>query len=893
MQPWTCIPLALLALLPLASPAQLPLQSAPNTQSTTLLDALNSDPDYVSLITLLQRAKLIPTLNKLHGSTLFAPTNDAIDRHASSNILWQTALADDTAELRDNIQERLRQELFYHILNYSLPALPTEQTPQEHKTLLFPRTPTEPPTRLPPPGPPWMPIPGGTLGGEPQRLRVSFRDESTWVGVDAFGKAGAQVVKDQVNTTNGVLLGIGDVLTMPPDLATVVSSHPSLSYLSNVLTPDISNLLNSSEELTLFIPVDSAWEALPHYEKLYLQSKFATDDLTRIVNMHAVVQKHVKWSDSFETGLNLTTIDGQELEIVPLSDEHKVMVSSAELVEPDIYASNGVVHTVSSLLIPPSALRLTPEKYLLVLNCTSFVSLLHSVNLTSLVNDTEAEWTILAPRDDIISLFGGDGLPERGSEELKKLLQYHFIPGKWAPKKLQDGMLVETALEEAGLNGGRQVLDIEVSDERKKNSKGRSIRFGGAGVIGDHVEINNTLIYFVSRPLVPPVDPLQTALPELDLSSFLAAIFSTDLADTLRFAPRTTLLIPPNSAFKRLGMLVSAHLLAASSKADLERVIQHHVLVDVEYAGKLVNGSQRTFGTLEGSDVHVDRRASNGSVLLSASGGWAGMGAELRPRDMLTQTGVIHEVSDILLPRSVQLTVGKLVRAAKGTTMATMMTKAGLDWVLNGTAPPEGSQWADMGLGGGGWTLLCPTDDAFKQVNLTALYADEERLRAIVNQHLILTPTPAAQNPLAGVEDVLYNNRPLAIDDSLSYSTLHTSESIYGDIIFRELESEEGTVVGVKGARGKNGKQDWARVLSWGRSTTGGGTGGVIQIDRLLVPYYPPWYIEYGAPVSVGVIGVALICAFFLGVRAIWRRDTTEATYEPIGGFGRDDSDDS
>lgn len=218
MQPWTCIPLALLALLPLASPAQLPLQSAPNTQSTTLLDALNADPDYVSLITLLQRAKLIPTLNKLHGSTLFAPTNDAIDRHASSNILWQTALADDTAELRDNIQERLRQELFYHILNYSLPALPTEQTPQEHKTLLFPRTPTEPPTRLPPPGPPWMPIPGGTLGGEPQRLRVSFRDESTWVGVDAFGKAGAQVVKDQVNTTNGVLLGIGDVLTMPPDL---------------------------------------------------------------------------------------------------------------------------------------------------------------------------------------------------------------------------------------------------------------------------------------------------------------------------------------------------------------------------------------------------------------------------------------------------------------------------------------------------------------------------------------------------------------------------------------------------------------------------------------------------------------------------------------------------
>jgi len=337
-------------------------------------------------------------------------------------------------------------------------------------------------------------------------------------------------------------------------------------------------------------------------------------------------------------------------------------------------------------------------------------------------------------------------------------------------------------------------------------------------------------------------------------------------------------------------MLVSAHLLAASSKQDLERVIQHHALVGVEYAGSLVNGSQRTFGTLEGSDMHVDRRA-NGSVLLSASGGWAGMQAELQPRDMLTQTGVIHEVSDIMIPRSVQLTVGKLVKAAKGTTMATMITKAGMDWILNGTAPPEGSTWAQRGLSGSRWTLLCPTDDAFKQINLTSLYADEERLRAIVSQHLIPVPTPAGD--VHDVEDVLNNNRPLAMDDSAAYNTLHTADSIHGDVIFRVLDGEEGTVVGVRGARGQNGRRDWARVLSWGRSTTGGGTGGVVQIDRLLVPYYPPWYIEYGAPVAVGTIGVILIGAFFFAVRAVWRRDTTEATYEPIGGFDQDDSEDS
>lgn len=159
------------------------------------------------------------------------------------------------------------------------------------------------------------------------------------------------------------------------------------------------------------------------------------------------------------------------------------MISDGELVEPDIYASNGVIHTVSSLLIPPGALQLTPEKFLLTMNCTKFVSLLHSVNLTSLINDTNSKYTILAPTDDVLSLFGGEDLPEQGSEALKKVLLYHFIPGRWSPKKLKGSMLLETALEERGLDGGRQVLDIEVLDGKDEEEK--KIRFGGAGTIGN------------------------------------------------------------------------------------------------------------------------------------------------------------------------------------------------------------------------------------------------------------------------------------------------------------------------------------------------------------------------------------------------------------------------
>lgn len=276
--------------------------------------------------------------------------------------------------------------------------------------------------------------------------------------------------------------------------ATVVSAEPSVSFFHRVLTPQITRLLNGTPGVTLFLPVDAAWEALHPLERRYLESDFAADDLNRILNMHAVTSKHVTWSDSFHRNVTrecpsdpvlhplmiyqVTSIDGTDLEIV--ATQEKITVSSADLVQPDIYASNGVLHIISSHLIPPGALQLTPEKYLIALNCTAFVSLLHSVNLTHLINSTDAKYTILAPRDDVLSVLGDGELPERGSAELKRLLEYHFIPGKWSHGKLKDGMLLQTALEDVGLGGRRQVLSVEVNGDQDKN-----IRFGGAGTIGD------------------------------------------------------------------------------------------------------------------------------------------------------------------------------------------------------------------------------------------------------------------------------------------------------------------------------------------------------------------------------------------------------------------------
>ena len=334
--------------------------------------------------------------------------------------------------------------------------------------------------------------------------------------------------------------------------------------------------------------------------------------------------------------------------------------------------------------------------------------------------------------------------------------------------------------------------------------------------------------------------------------------------------------MPHNKGFERLGMLVSDHLLSSAGKSDLAHVIMHHVADGVYYSNSLTNVSGKSIPTDDGSDV----RLVNGS--LTSSGGWPDMSSSLHLRDLITETGVVHELSDVLVPRTIEFDVGKLARAAKGTLMTSMLIKAGFDWILNATAPPEGSPWAEMGLDGKGLTLLCPSDDAFKHINMTELLRDVERLKEIVGQHIIPAPsTPLSIFTSAEPEKNEGTNLPISLRNDATYSTLLSPNNAYGDIVVRSATPGGPLVLGIKGARGTSAQEDWANILSWGRATTGGGVGGVIAIDRLLTPYHPPWFVEYGQPISGGVVGVLLICAFFWGVRWLWNREP-DATFEPL-----------
>ncbi|KKH52848.1 fasciclin domain-containing protein [Methanosarcina mazei] len=120
------------------------------------------------------------------------------------------------------------------------------------------------------------------------------------------------------------------------------------TFASLVRDAGLEDTLNEGT-YTVFAPTDEAFDALPEgtLEDLLADEQALTDVLT-----YHVVEGEYMASD-LEDGQTLTTVQSATLPVSSADDE--VTIGTATVVEPDIVASNGVVHGIDAVLIPPEA----------------------------------------------------------------------------------------------------------------------------------------------------------------------------------------------------------------------------------------------------------------------------------------------------------------------------------------------------------------------------------------------------------------------------------------------------------------------------------------------------------------------------------------------------------
>ncbi|ADR20374.1 hypothetical protein MATR_20070 [Marivirga tractuosa] len=133
------------------------------------------------------------------------------------------------------------------------------------------------------------------------------------------------------------------------DIVALAMETESLSTLvSAVKAGGLVETLQGDGPFTVFAPTNAAFEALPEGTLEDLLKPENKEKLASILTYHVVAGKVM--STDLSDGMKAKTVNGAE---VTIKTADGVKVNGANVVTADVKASNGVVHVIDAVIMPP------------------------------------------------------------------------------------------------------------------------------------------------------------------------------------------------------------------------------------------------------------------------------------------------------------------------------------------------------------------------------------------------------------------------------------------------------------------------------------------------------------------------------------------------------------
>ena len=288
------------------------------------------------------------------------------------------------------------------------------------------------------------------------------------------------------------------------DVAVAAGTFDTL--VAAVTAAGLAETLSGEGPFTVFAPTDEAFAALPDglVDALLLPENEAA--LTAVLTYH-VLGAEVPSSD-VATGA-VATLQGEEINLVAGDDG--VTVNDANVIAVDVEASNGVIHVIDAVLVPPSidatALLVADameeeamESGTIVdvaIEAGTFDTLVAAVTAADLAETLSGEgpFTVFAPTDEAFAALP-DGLVDalllpENKDALVAVLTYHVLGAEVPSSDVATGAVATLQGEEINLVAGDD--GVTVND---------------ANVIAVDVEASNGVIHVIDAVLVPPsIDP--------------------------------------------------------------------------------------------------------------------------------------------------------------------------------------------------------------------------------------------------------------------------------------------------------------------------------------------------------------------------------------------------
>jgi uncharacterized surface protein with fasciclin (FAS1) repeats len=125
------------------------------------------------------------------------------------------------------------------------------------------------------------------------------------------------------------------------------------TFTSLLKTSGLAGILQTPGSFTIFAPTDQAFAALPVETLRQLQLPENRETLIRILRYHVVPRQLA--ANELSSGEFKTLGDNAvNVQVNTGANPNQISVNNAQVVQPNIQASNGVIHAINTVLIPPN-----------------------------------------------------------------------------------------------------------------------------------------------------------------------------------------------------------------------------------------------------------------------------------------------------------------------------------------------------------------------------------------------------------------------------------------------------------------------------------------------------------------------------------------------------------
>lgn len=432
----------------------------------------------------------------------------------------------------------------------------------------------------------------------------------------------------------------------PPSKSIVALAQASddLSSLEAALLrfPDLVTALGSSGNYTVFAPTNEAFDNLLDAIGQSTLADVPDEVLRDVLEYHVVAGQALK-SGQLVAG-DLSSVGGEPIEVSLMGGVR--LNGSVSVTSADIAATNGVVHVIDAVLVPPSIAPIVGTVVAPAFFNKDFTTLIAAVKAASpdvlqalLSNERK---TVFAPTNEAFEAAGIIALPSQSV--LDAVLTYHVIEGDVFADDISNGSSFAETLN------GRIFLS--------KGDAGVFIN-GMSRVTSTDIGASNGVVHVIDRTLLPPSQTIAeiavaqaTSASAPQFTQLVAALARTDgqgvddlLAAAGASGSNLTVFAPTDAAFEELYQALNVNGVDEIPLQTLIAVLKHHIVAARVFSTDLSTGPVTTLN----GDVTVDISSATPTV----SGGSGGANVATLQTSLLNihaTNGVIHVIDKVLLP---------------------------------------------------------------------------------------------------------------------------------------------------------------------------------------------------------------------------------------------------